>query len=163
MRRNAKNCLLLRLPLEIRNIIYSFAIGGHRLWIGYEPHAQGWDKRKPRNQMDDGCRIHHRGGLYCRHCEVFGRCDTPQRPRNRVLSDSKGLHLELLRVCRQIYVEVGILPYIRNEFHFENDWVLKRFWKTLKPVHKQCLEERRKQGNISEDKYKNKTRTDCFV
>ena len=163
MRRNAKTCLLLRLPPEIRNIIYSLAIGGNRLWVGYEPHAQYWDKRKPRSQIDDRCRIHYGGGLYCRHCEVFGRCDAPQRSRNRVLSDSKGLHLGLLRVCRQIYAEVGILHYIRNDFHFENDWMLKRFWKTLKPIHKRCLEERRKPGNISQDRFGNQSRTSCFI
>lgn len=53
--------------------------------------------------------------------------------------NSAGLHLGLLRVCRQIFGEVALMPYSLNSFVFHNAWVMKRMINPLHPIQKRTM------------------------
>ncbi|KAL8721886.1 MAG: hypothetical protein Q9225_001522 [Loekoesia sp. 1 TL-2023] len=121
MERNSASSPLLRLPSEIRNKIYEYALGGNHLEVDYEPHEHKYKTIKKQRY-----RTHYGGGLY-HECAGEGD-DIPS-----------SLHLGLLRVCRQIYGEAALLPYALNTFVFESDWVMKRCFETLRPVQKRAM------------------------
>lgn len=54
--------------------------------------------------------------------------------------NSAGLHLGLLRVCRQIFGEVALLPYSLNSFVFQNTWVMKKVLDSLRPIQKRAIQ-----------------------
>lgn len=118
MKRNLTASPFLLLPPEIRNRIYNFVLGGQRLWISYAPHEHIQKTTKGRRE-----KVHVPGRLYY---------------RMGVRLDQK-FHIGLLRVCRQTYWEAASLPYALNKFVFENDWVLRRFDKTTRPVQRRAI------------------------
>ncbi len=118
MKRNATVSPLLRLPSEIRNRIYGFVFGVHRLYIDYNPHEHNHKINEGRRE-----RIHVPGGLY--HLAGVGL--------------DKKICIRLLRVCRQTYEEAALLPYTLNTFHFANIWVDRRFKKESKPVQRRAI------------------------
>ncbi len=118
MKRNATVSPLLRLPSEIRNRIYGFVFGVHRLYIDYNPHEHNYKIIEGRRE-----KIHVPGGLY--HFAGVGL-------------DEK-ICIGLLRVCRQTHEEAALLPYTLNTFYFANSWVHRRFGKESKPVQKRAI------------------------
>lgn len=123
MKRNFATSPLLRLPPEIRNRIYSLALGPHRIVVRYIPHEHYYKTIKKQRYP-----MHYGGGLY-------NRCAS----RDFLKEGSRSLRLGLLRSCRQIYGEVALLPYSLNKFAFGNDWEMKRCMHTLRPAHKRAM------------------------
>ena len=126
MERNSVVSPFLRLPGELRSKIYGYVLGGHALRIGYSPHV-----RKTKTIKGQRYHVHAGGGLFNRLVEH----EVIDHRYEKALS----LHLGLLRVCRQVYGEAALLPYAMNTFTFENDWVLRRCFKTLRPTQKRAM------------------------
>ena len=118
MHRNATASPLLSLPPEIRNRIFNLVLGCQRLWISYKPHEHFTRTIKGQRHH-----VHVPGGLY--H-QTGARFD-------------KKLHLGLLRVCRQTYGEVALLPYALNTFFFKDVWVRRKFMKERRPVQQRAI------------------------
>jgi hypothetical protein len=126
MNRNSVVSPFLRLPGEIRNKIYGFIVGDHHLQVGYTPHQHGIETIKGKRY-----RTHVGGGF-------FNRLAARGKNHHRY-QEAQSLHLGLLRVCRQVYGEAALLPYAMNIFSFENDWVMRRCLKTLRPAQKRAM------------------------
>lgn len=136
MKRNSAVSPFLRLPGEIRNKIYGFTLGDHHLWVGYTPH-----ENKTKTIKHQRYKVHIGGGLYNRLAGHEQKYYRQQEVRT--------LHLGLLRVCKQVYGEAALLPYEMNVFTFENDWVMRRCLKTLRPAQKRAMAKLFVQKNVS--------------
>ncbi|KAJ4296249.1 beta transducin [Kalmusia sp. IMI 367209] len=98
---NSIDSPLLRLPSEIRNRIFAYAMGGHVITI------------KVTKTFDiDAFTISHK------------LCST-SRQRGKRTRDSAAPPWQLPLVCRQLYAETALLPYSLNSFRFvdRNDLV----------------------------------------
>lgn len=136
MERNRAASPLLRLPPEVRNRIYEFVLGGHRIIVDYTPHDHEYTTQVEYTHNEHGAkkrietrrlRNHFGGGL-----------------KHRIVDDKRDrgsttLHLGLLRVCRQVYEEAALLPYVLNSFVFCNQWVMKKCMWNLRPAQKLAL------------------------
>jgi hypothetical protein len=96
--RNAQSSPLLRLPAEIRNAIFSYALGGYN--IHFQIVREARDPLVPfqvlrMERAFDIRRPNHEAGL---------------------TSEEKSSFLNLTLASRQIYVETGMLPFIANTF-----------------------------------------------
>jgi hypothetical protein len=92
--RSNQDTPLLRLPAEIRNRIWQFALGGK---VYRQQHVTG----------------NRRGKLMPQPCE-------------------RGNAFLLLRTCRQIYAETGVLPFTINTFSITSYWSLVHMFKPFR-------------------------------
>lgn len=136
----------LRLPAELRNRIYDLCLGYQSLHIRYQPYSH-------ENRQYQGERYHivRKGGLYCRAapyweegCPLEGGTRPHDMERGQGTTEAEEVatrlwRFALLRVCRQTYRETALLPYTLNSFSFDNAWVLRKFLKNIKPVHKRVI------------------------
>ena len=113
MRRNSTVSPFLRLPAEIRNNIYGFVFGYHLLKILYIRH-----ERRIKTINGERHRVHIGGGY-------TNRLAGPERVYDEQ-QKVEGLHLGMLRVCRQVYDEAALLPYALNRVAFENAWAKRQ-------------------------------------
>ena len=120
--RNRTLSPLLKLPPEIRQIIYEYALGDQCILIKYKPHK--WS----RGQKDGTTGWVHtvQGGF---HCTTYDRQVNPFTvaafPTNAP-AERRGFRL-LSPVCRQLYQETATLPFELNVLAFENGYVLNRY------------------------------------
>ena len=126
MHLNASTSPLLSLPPELRLRIYDFAIGGRHIWIGqipsssippYLPTDREHNDPKEAEAKHFGERLSH-----------VSRSDRP----------TGGLHLGLLRLCRQVYTETALLPYSLNKFFFDDNAARKAFEQAARPGRKRA-------------------------
>jgi hypothetical protein len=138
---NDQRSPLLRLPVEIRQQIYAWVLGGHHIQIEYKPHEH-------RRRQKNGQRYHEHiiGGLW-HFCT----------PTNRSLSRPFGTDYEwgkfewpdrynvglqvrsLARVSRQVHQDTSLLLFEPNLFSFANYWVMRKWLLTLKPVQRRAI------------------------
>ena len=131
MNRNFSTSPFLRLPPEIRVRIYSLVLDLEFLWITYginrycsegftreqieRYHAAGKTRRTRGQPKHDGITYHKWG--------KFSVNRSPQweahLPLDIILEYK--LHVDILRVCRQIYTETALLPYQLNKFIFSDE------------------------------------------
>jgi hypothetical protein len=105
-KRNSTISPLLRLPGEIRNRIWQYALGYHQIDIGYYGFKRSW----PIGPTLDVRSL--------RPAQHFPR--TFVRP-----------NFALSRVCRQVYVESSAFIYTLNTFRFNNCTAIDRWVKSL--------------------------------
>ena len=99
--------------------------GDRHLRVGYTPH-----QHKIKTIQGERFRVHVGGALYNRLARHERICHGRQEG---------SLHLGLLRVCRQVYGEAALLPYAMNVFTFENEWVMRKCLKRLRPTQKRAM------------------------
>ncbi|KAH7086755.1 hypothetical protein FB567DRAFT_602289 [Paraphoma chrysanthemicola] len=106
-KRNARDSPLLRLPGEIRNIIYGYVFGGKtftnmRKWVGWSLH------------------------------DTFFAQPYADDPSKYLLSHSNIIFLDLtlLSSCRQIYEEARQLPIALNTWRFSNPEAMLTLYST---------------------------------
>ncbi|KAH6864799.1 hypothetical protein BKA58DRAFT_471995 [Alternaria rosae] len=132
--RNMTQSPLLRLPGELRNKIFAYAVGGHvilaKLVTLYEPNfaerlefcltttVQPKPPKEPRNRGYHGSHHIYSGDSL----DVFLPGNTSQRV-SRIFTVG--------RVCRQIYTETALLQYKTNCFHFDVPAFIDLFTKQL--------------------------------
>ncbi|KAF2797889.1 hypothetical protein K505DRAFT_234490 [Melanomma pulvis-pyrius CBS 109.77] len=104
---------LLRLPGEIRDTIWRYAVGGHQV---------------------DMCG-HHRGFKY-QYNRVKIR---PLGCEETTPSNFVRPTFQLLQVCRQIYIEASHIVYTMNTFGFNNGDVMDRWIKSIPLGHKRAV------------------------
>lgn len=131
MNRNRSASHFLRLPAEIRLQIYNLVLGGQQVWISHDGSAlrrgaPGTTHLGPSNQY-----FHRWGKFSHRTAGALSKF-------NPIVSI---LRIGLLRVCRQIYIETGLLPYTLNAFTFENDYVREKFEQIVRPRRKMVQKE----------------------
>ena len=139
MVRNASVSPLLCLPPEIRLRIYGFVLGGQQLWIDCTPFRMSVisyttgvrkifiEKRKDRSKLSkkdayDEEPAHSAGHFYHVNIDESG--------------ESQGFDIRILLVCRQIFTETALLPYVLNKFSFSTDEVRRAFEKSARPGKK---------------------------
>ena len=126
MTRNSSASPFLRLPPEIRVRIYSLVLGGQQLWISHSGCRIRFGT-PGKSQLGPSSQYFHRWG-------TFGHFTA--EPLSSINPFSSTLHLGLLRVCRQIYIETALLPYALNTFTFKDDLVRKLFEQSARPGKK---------------------------
>jgi hypothetical protein len=112
----------LRLPAEIRNRIYEYALGSQTIKIGYKT----FEEEQP---------------VFKYHSTVFSRMTNPfeekQQPYVKV---SKRFTL-LNNVCRQLYLETAVLPYKLSTIAFDSTNIMVNFL-----LHEQRLSRSQRHG-----------------
>jgi hypothetical protein len=101
----------LRLPAEIRNQVYEEALGGNGIKINYKTYQCSYKKVVP---------------VFKYHCTVlnFSNPFTDSEPQSIRLSRSFTL---LNNICRQLYLETGVLPYRLNRWAFASHKTMVNF------------------------------------
>lgn len=124
--KNATQCHhlpLLRLPSEIRTRIFKFVFTQQK-WPCVRSVSHHHKTNAVPGQPES---IHFGGYLYLtQHFNPW---------------DNMSLHLQVLRVCKQIYIEAALLPYALNNFFCESPLALEEFESKLKPVQRQAIQE----------------------
>ncbi|KAL8782303.1 MAG: hypothetical protein Q9213_005497 [Squamulea squamosa] len=131
-----ESLLLSRLPLELRQEIYTYVIGGslvHVLRKGkHLAHVRC--KRQTETDFERYCRPH---ASYTCHSGMS------------TLGSTANGNIALLRTCRQVYVEAVEIMYAQNTFEFDHqDLFLLFSWNTLpqrletiRHLHLNCRED----------------------
>ena len=123
MQRNATASPLLRLPSEIRNRILKLVFTQPQ-----PPCIRSLSHCHKANAVPGQPESVHWGGYlyFTQHFRPWGEMS---------------LHLEVLRVCRQIYAEAALLPFALNNFSCESQPALEEFESKLKRVQRQAIRE----------------------
>lgn len=123
MQRNATASPLLRLPSEIRDRILELVFTQPQ-----PPCVRSFSHCHTANAVPGQPEAVHWGGyLYLtQHFRPWGEMS---------------LHLEVLRVCRQIYADAALLPFALNDFSCDSQAVLEEFEGKLKPVQRRAIRE----------------------
>ena len=123
MQRNAATSPFLRLPSEIRNRIFKLVFTQQErpcLRSVRHYHRANAVPGQPES-------VHFGGYLYVtQHFRPWGEMS---------------LHLQVLRVSRQVYAEAALLPFALNNFSCEDPPTLEAFEGKLKPVQRQAIQE----------------------
>jgi len=141
---------LLRLPGELRNKIFAYAVGGHIITVTLAaPHESSDDE-------DDLDSIRYEDDDSCERLEFrLATAAQPKPPMElRELGYHSSYHIDggaldaflqgnastrvssiftVSRVCRQIYTETALLQYKTNYFHFDVPAFVDLFIKHLTP------------------------------
>ncbi len=129
---NAKEALLLRLPVEVRQRIYELVLGGHHIQIETVQHMLL--ARAPET-LERGAPSNTHLTHEC--APISGWYD---RPDSAVLPDVPLYQLmPLARVCRQFHQETSLLLYQLNVFTFESAIIMRRWLESRKPVQVRAL------------------------
>lgn len=134
--RNAISSPLLRLPPELRKIIYGYALGGHLIAVDTE----GWWVHNLSTDVRTAA-VRHKRRFPLRHWV----CDCRDSPKacGRFLDDNSALRLRslydtdsaciqnklsfgLLRTCWSIYEDARLIPFSSNCFSFFSGVVFTR-------------------------------------
>ena len=109
---------LLRLPPELRSLIYDYVLAGHHIHVLYRPWVRRW-RKKNFQRFEEVTR----GGFHCQTTP-----DPRLRPSKSMSRRLQQRGFTLLSpVCRQLYRETPLIPYQRNVWSFENYYVLNRY------------------------------------
>jgi hypothetical protein len=112
-KRNQQSSILLRLPAELRNNIYSLVLGGKYITIA------GWGSYWVQSKSLDDC--------YALMCP-------PEEPEFTWHKFESSKHLlSLLHTCRQVHSETRLLPFALNVFTVETLPVLGKWTANLGP------------------------------
>jgi hypothetical protein len=119
---NQSDSPFLRLPAEVRNRIYEYALGSQTINIGYETY----EEEQP---------------VFKYHCTVFSRMTNPFKERQQhYVKISKGFTL-LNNICRQLYLETAVLPYKLSTIAFDSNNIMVNFL-----LHEQRLSRSQRHG-----------------
>ena len=114
---------LLKLPAEIRQMIYEYALGNKCIFVKHTPPFGS-----QRQEYGIGERTHTvRGGF---HCTVYDKQVNPYTVlafAHNPPEAEEGFTL-LSRVCRQLYQETATLPYELNVLAFQSQTVFDRYF-----------------------------------
>ena len=126
--RNARESQLLRLPAEVRQKIYEYAVGGHHVVI---------DRKEAIEASKRGCFYHllypndrTRAGVYP---DKMVNWEWPGK------YNMQGRVPPLPLVCRQMHQETSLLMFELNLFSFSNGSIRSDWIKSLKPVQRRAL------------------------
>lgn len=123
MQHNSTTSPLLHLPSEIRNRIFKLVFS-----LPERPCVRFLGDEHQAIAVPGQSESVHFGG-YLHLTQPFHPWGT------------RSLHLQVLRVCRQIYAEAALLPYASNKFSCESPQALEEFERKLKPVQRQPIKE----------------------
>jgi hypothetical protein len=120
MDKNSAQSPLLKLPAELRNKIFAYAMGNYDVYI----EALNKNISDRLQTLDDGTCQYYRAYLDCRLVTTIlphGEDYHPAAPGDDLPNFS------LPRVCRRSYCETSLLPYTLNQFKFLNcSYALKK-------------------------------------
>jgi hypothetical protein len=123
---NQSNSPFLRLPAEIRNQIYEYALGFQTITIGYETYRSSYEESKP---------------VFRYRSTVFNHITNPFKERQQsYVKVSKGFTL-LNNTCRQMYIETSVLPYKLSTIAFDSYNIMVNFL-----LHEQRLSRPQRHG-----------------
>ena len=116
---------MLKLPAELRNEIYEYALGHNTLHISrYIAHTRS-----------RGCVILFKSCICTMHKWWSNDNDHPfHHDMCRLDPFVVRLHLSLLRPCSQIYMEAALIPFMHNAFSFAHGPLLPQFISGLVPA-----------------------------
>ena len=120
--RNKALSPFLKLPAEIRQIIYEYALGGRCILVKHKPHK--WNRRQKDGTTAWVYTI--KGGFHCTTYDEQVNPFTVAAFPSNAPAERRGFRL-LSPVCRQLYQETATLPFELNVLAFENSYVLNRY------------------------------------
>jgi hypothetical protein len=112
---NQLNSPLLRLPGELRNRIYEYVLGGLTIRNLENVLSAAHVVHEPVGLEQYGARAH--GTVV----PVYASSDVSDEPWYRYQPKTVLLHVNLLKVCRQIYSETHLLPFQLNAFEIHHE------------------------------------------
>ncbi|KAI4612095.1 hypothetical protein J4E80_007549 [Alternaria sp. BMP 0032] len=143
---------LLRLPGELRNKIFAYAVGGHIITVTLAPPC---DSSESSDDEDDVEWVRHEDDDSYKYLQF--RLATAAQPKPPIEPRSLGYHsryhivggaldathvssiFTASRVCRQIYTETALLQYKTNYFHFDVPVCIDLFIKHLTSEQLQAI------------------------
>ena len=112
-------CHLWRLPRELRDIIWQYALGGLAFHIKAKPPAESRE-------------------YYILSTPLTGKATSFDWLY--LFNTSRPYRTSLLRTCKKIYAETRLIPYVHNVLAFSNGWELNDFVKyTLTPEQSSAI------------------------
>jgi hypothetical protein len=120
----------LRLPGEIRNAIYEYALGGKTIHIDYETY-----------RTTKSNKIHEVTPVFKYYCTVYDKKPTnPFNAASQPYRKSTTSFTPLNNVCRQLYQETAVLPYKLNMICFGSHNIMFNFLFMEKRLSRQQLD-----------------------
>jgi hypothetical protein len=110
--RNRRNSPLLRLPGELRNRVYEYAMSG--VTISVFPAPKPWSPAQ----------------LHAHVADTATALTAMSSPSDTI---------SLTRVCRQIHVETRLLPFRAFTFHINSDGSFSKFVDSLLPIQRDAI------------------------
>ncbi|PVH98158.1 hypothetical protein DM02DRAFT_673614 [Periconia macrospinosa] len=127
--RNTTHSPLLRLPPEIRNKMYEYALGGYNISLRFSNHDESVDKKKKDYPKDQDSR-----DLPPPSTAISPITHKEREDQHEALGPA---HLfALLKTCKQTYQEARLLFYQLNEFQWDSRRCEKR---NCIPLHNYSL------------------------
>ena len=131
MERNHAVSPFLRLPPEIRVRIYGLVLGGNVIWIEHiRPEVRYKPPPAKTKQTDRGSPTNYHQG------EGFRIFTARELPDDKEVDFAECV--DMLHVCRQVYMEAALLPFALNKFLFEDDVARKVFEQGARPGKKRA-------------------------
>jgi hypothetical protein len=128
---NQNDSPFLRLPGEVRNAIYEYALGGKTIHIDYETYRTIHKSNKIQTVTP----------VFKYHCTVYDK--KPTNPFNAASQPYRKFSTSftpLNNVCRQLYQETAILPYNLNLICFGSHNIMFNFLFMEKRLSRQQLD-----------------------
>lgn len=138
-----KSTLMQKLPQEIREAIWSYAIGGETLHVFPVPEHRQLYHTICTHLMPTKTviREHHNCGVKIGHFGQPWKRDAAYRAEHKMplVKQDKRKLLSLLRTCRRVYTEAAPLLYADNTFDFRHVDTLNWFVAVVPPHHLQQI------------------------
>lgn len=141
--RNATDSSFLRLPPDIRNRIYHFALGSRRIHVRQAADGSALIYFGTCHVEEEYQHVHIRTWFlfipntsYHWHSAYARRHSDCTSRHHRSMLGPRWL---LLLACRQIYQEAALIPFTSNTFTFEGIACLKQFLLALMPCQARAL------------------------
>lgn len=154
---NVEKSSLLRLPPEVRNLIFSYVLGGKTIHVSSDREKLGWNRvRNSEYRVWLGvCKSHiSDGGIAASirvapdaeevddYVEQHWMCGLTSSYWNEPrLQSPQPVHLNLcvLQTCSQIYREAALVPFVANGFSFLTNQALVGFTQRLVPQQQRTI------------------------
>jgi hypothetical protein len=114
---NQKDSPFLRLPAEIRNQVYEYALGGNTIKIGFETYRSTYKRNEP-NKL---------APVFMYNCTVFSQLTNPFKDHKQPFVEISSGFTLLNSICRQLYLETATLPYKLNLISFASHNIMVNF------------------------------------
>jgi hypothetical protein len=117
---NQTDSPLLQLPENVRSLIYTFALSGKTINIGYQTYRTTFDPTRP-------TRVNRVVPIFKYRCTVFDGARNPFTTISQPYVKSATSFTLLNSVCRQMYEETMTLPYRLNMMAFDSYNIMFNF------------------------------------
>ncbi|KAI4670479.1 uncharacterized protein J4E79_000761 [Alternaria viburni] len=130
---NQTDSPLLQLPENVRNLIYTYTLGGKTINIGYQTYHLTFDPTKPK-------KVKRVTPIFKYQCTVYDGTQNPFKTISQPWVKRPTVFTLLNGVCRQMYQETATLPYRLNLIAFDSYSIMFNFLFLESRLHREHLD-----------------------